>query len=73
VESLLRLCCKSDPFKRKLEISDLLLEENMESDCVKSFKGEKGSSLKRSELGVGKRSDVKETGLSSNLLERGDG
>lgn len=72
-ESLLRLCCKSGPFKRKLERSDLLLEENMESDCVKSFTGEKGSSLKGSELGVGKRSDVNETGLSSDLLQEGDG
>lgn len=70
--SLLRICCKSGPFKRKLERSDLL-EENMESDCVKSFKGENGSSLKGTELGVGKRSDVNETGLSSDLLQRGDG
>lgn len=47
-ESSLRLCCKSGPFKRKLERSDSFLEENMESDW--SFKEEKGSSLKGSVL-----------------------
>lgn len=69
-ESSLRLC-KSGRLKRKLERSDLLLQENIESDW--SFKGEKGSSLKGSELRVGKRSDVNETVLSSDLLQRGDG
>lgn len=70
-ESSLRLCCKSGPFKRKLERSDSLLEENVESDW--SLKGEKGSSLNGSVLYVGKRSDMDKTGLSSGVLEREDG